>query len=86
MRQQQRRSGLVELQRHQPAGADIGVGRHRQRGVGDQALKEVNANDATVAFVKGGTLVAVAASSTPRDGASIEGDLESLARQIASQV
>jgi hypothetical protein len=68
------------------AAKDSGGSTQSISGIGDEGLKEVNANDATVAFVKGSTLVAVTASSTSRDGSSIETDLESLARQIAGQV
>jgi hypothetical protein len=55
-------------------------------GIGDQALKEVDPNSATVAFAKGDTLVVVAASSSTRNGAAIESDLESLCRQIAGRL
>jgi hypothetical protein len=68
------------------AAKDSGGSTQSISGIGDEGLKEVNANDATVAFVKGSTLVAVTASSTTRDGASIETDLETLVRQIAGQV
>lgn len=55
-------------------------------GLGDAALKDVEAHAATVAFSKGNTVVVVAVYGSTRDGGSIESDLESLAQQIADKV
>lgn len=55
-------------------------------GLGDAAGKVVNANDATVVFVKGDTLVVVHAEAAASSGSDLEPKLESLARQIQGQV
>ena len=52
-------------------------------GLGDAAGKEVNDNDATVAFVKGSTIVVVQASSGTLAGSDLEPKLEAIARQVA---
>jgi hypothetical protein len=55
-------------------------------GIGDQAIKSVESNGASVAFVKGSTLVVLAVSGSTRTGDAIESDLESLAKQVAGQL
>lgn len=55
-------------------------------GIGDAAGKEVNANDATVAFVKGSTLVVVQATSGTATGADLEPKLEAVAREVAGKL
>ncbi len=55
-------------------------------GIGDAAGKEVNANDATVAFVKGSTLVVVQATSGTATGTDLEPKLEAVARQVAGKL
>lgn len=53
-------------------------------GLGDAAGKTVGDQDATVGFVKGGTLVAVEATSGTIAGSDLEPKLEAIARQLAS--
>jgi hypothetical protein len=55
-------------------------------GIGDQALKQVQSNGATVAFVKGNTVVIVGASGSSRTGDAIETDLETICKTIAGQI
>ncbi len=55
-------------------------------GLGDAAGKEVNANDATVAFVKGSTIVVVEASSGTLTGSDLEPKLEAIAHQVADKL
>jgi len=55
-------------------------------GIGDAAGKVVNANDATVVFVKGNTLVVVYAQSDASSGSDLEAKLESVARQIEGTI
>ena len=50
--------------------------------LGDAAGKVVNANDASVVFVKGNTLVVIHAEAATSSGTDLEPKLESLARQI----
>jgi hypothetical protein len=54
--------------------------------LGDTAGKVVNANDATVVFVKGTTLVVVNAKATSATGSDLESKLEPVARQIADRL
>ncbi len=55
-------------------------------GIGDAAGKVVNANDATVAFIKGSNLVVVAADSSATAGTDLEPKVESVAKQVAGQL
>lgn len=55
-------------------------------GIGDGAGKVVNANDATVAFVKGNTLAVVQATSQSSTGSDLESKLEAIAKQVASKL
>ena len=55
-------------------------------GIGDAAYKEVESTSATVAFVKGNTLVAIYASSQSQTGANLETNLENLARQVVTSL
>jgi hypothetical protein len=55
-------------------------------GIGDSAFKEVTADSAGIVFAKGNTLVIIGASSSTRTGATMEPDLEGVARQVASSV
>jgi hypothetical protein len=54
--------------------------------LGDTAGKVVNANDATVVFVKGTTLVVVSARATASSGSDLETKLEPVARLIADKL
>jgi hypothetical protein len=55
-------------------------------GVGDAAGKEVGAHEATLAFVKGSTLVVLTASVDSMAGTDLEPKVESLAGQIAGKL
>lgn len=56
-------------------------------GLGDAAGKVVTANEATVAFAKGGNLVVIAATSPAMvSGAVLEPKVEAVAQQIASHL
>jgi len=55
-------------------------------GLGDQALKNVEANGATVAFAKGSTMAVVGAYGSIRSGDAIESDIEALCRTMAGQI
>ena len=55
-------------------------------GLGEAAGKEVTANDATVAFVKGSNLVLISASSSTSAGTDLEPKVESVAQQVAGKL
>ncbi len=55
-------------------------------GVGDQGLKDVEQNSASVVFSKGNTLVVIGATNELKSGADLEPNVGNLARQIAGQV
>ena len=55
-------------------------------GLGDAAGKVVDANEATVAFVKGNELVVVSAQSATKAGTDLEPKVEALAKQIAGKL
>jgi hypothetical protein len=55
-------------------------------GLGEAAAKEVTANGATVAFVKGSNLVLIEATSSTTAGTDLEPKVESLAQQVAGKL
>ena len=55
-------------------------------GLGDAAGKVVDANSATVAFGKNGTIVVVAANVAAQSGADLEPKVEAVAQQVAGQL
>jgi len=55
-------------------------------GLGDSAGKVVDATSATLAFVKGDTIVVIAASASGSTGLDLELKLEAVARQILSRL
>lgn len=55
-------------------------------GVGEAAGKVVEANEATIAFIKNGSLVVISAHSGTTAGASLEPKLESVAQQVAGKL
>ncbi len=55
-------------------------------GIGDSAGKVVDDTSATVAFVKGSTLVVVEAESSSSSGSDLEPKVEDVARQAASKL
>ena len=55
-------------------------------GLGDTAGKVVSDHDATIAFVKGDTIVVLAASAAGSAGTDLEPKLESIAKQIAGSL
>ncbi|MGH3073623.1 MAG: hypothetical protein ACRDQC_01775 [Gaiellales bacterium] len=55
-------------------------------GIGDAAGKVVKDHDATLAFVKGNTIVVIGASAAAQAGTDLETKLETLANQIAGSL
>lgn len=55
-------------------------------GLGDAAGKVVDANEATVAFVKGNDLVVISAQSGSASGSDLEPKVEALAQQVAGKM
>lgn len=55
-------------------------------GLGDAAGKVVDANEATIAFVKNGALIVISAHSGSIAGSTLEPKLESVAQQVAGKV
>jgi len=55
-------------------------------GIGDAAGKVVDTNEATVAFVKGTTLVVLNAKSDTKAGSDLEPKVESLAQQVVGKL
>ena len=55
-------------------------------GIGDAAGKVVDANEATVAFVKGSNVVVISAQSGTTSGSDLEPKVEALAQQVAGKM
>lgn len=55
-------------------------------GIGDAAGKVVEDHDATLAFVKGDTIVVLAATAAGSSGSDLESKLESLAQQLTGKL
>ncbi len=55
-------------------------------GIADAAGKVVNDHDATLAFVKGDTIVVLAANASGSAGSDLESKLESLAKQLVGNL
>jgi hypothetical protein len=55
-------------------------------GIGDAAGKVVDANEATVAFVKGSNVVVISAQSGSASGSDLEPKVEALAQQVAGKM
>jgi hypothetical protein len=55
-------------------------------GLGDAAGKDVTDSEATIAFVKGSTIVMMQASSGTLAGSDLEPKLEAIARQVADKL
>ncbi len=55
-------------------------------GLGDSAGKVIDANEATVAFVKGSSLVVIGAQSSSTSGSDLDPKVQAVAQQIAGKL
>jgi hypothetical protein len=63
-------------------GADL----QQVSGIGDAAVKQVDANSAVIAFVKGDIIVVLGAQSGSGAAAAVEPKVEALAQQVAGKL